>query len=317
MDYRSEFLRINQQACESLGIAFRNRKLAFLTERGRLKQLRIQTGFLIEEYFFNLCTVLKVNLLIECGAHDATTSMKFTKTQGRSALAFEANPYVYERFKSNINPRLIEYVNIGLASQPGSLQLNIPSHTPKSWSMQSSFSKTIEFSDFEQVTVNVDSLDNLASRKIEVTSTALWIDVEGFGYSVLEGASEILRNKNCKLIFIEVQDRAFWDNEQNALEICKYLSDFDFIPIVRDCPLADLYNIIFVKSPEIGKILTITNRFWFDSTRIRPIFWDARPFRFYLSLLKRFILFLGARRFDATIHRISKFFGSRSSSDSK
>lgn len=234
---------------------------------------------------------------------------------GRSAIAFEANPYVYARIQTSIKSGLVEYVNLGLASKPGALQLNIPTHQPRSWSMQSSFNKTFEFSNFETVAVKVDNLDNRVLSKVAMTPSAIWIDVEGYGYSVLEGASKILGNRNCKLIFIEVQDRAYWDNERNAMEICEYLSRFNFVLLVRDSPWAELYNIVFVKADAIGKTLTLTNRFWFDSSRIRPSFLDRKPLRHYLSLLKKSILELSGDRLGRIIHKISRIFGSKSSGD--
>jgi FkbM family methyltransferase len=312
---KSEFLRVSQQASSSLGVAYRNKKFALLSPEGRLKQLRIQTNFLSENLFFDLCAELEIRLLLECGAHDAIISTKFVNVAGRFAVAFEANPYVYARFQTSIKSDVIDYVNLGLASKPGTLQLNIPTHQPRSWSMQSSFNKTFEFSAFETVAVKVDNLDNLVMSKVAMTPSAIWIDVEGYGYSVLNGASEILASGNCKLIFIEVQDRAYWDNERNAMEICEYLSGFNFVPLVRDSPLAELYNIVFVKADVIGKTLTLTNRFWFDSSRIRPSFFDRKPLRHYLSLFKKSILELSGDRLGRIIHKISRTFGSKSSGD--
>ena len=316
MNGKSEFLRLNEQAISSFSIAYTRRTPTLLTKEQRFKELRVKTGVLIEKYFFDLCEILNSQLLLECGAHDAATSKKFVGlSENRKAIAFEANPFVFERFQSTIKNDSIRYVNIGLADTLGELTLNIPAHTPKSWSMQSSFDNNPKFSNFLQVKVNVDLLDNLVLNEISQNSTAMWIDVEGFGFSVLTGATKILSAKACKVIFIEVQDSAIWEQEQNAIEICSFLSGFGFVPLVRDYPLVDLYNIVFVKEDILPLAITLTNRFWFDFSRIRP-----RPFRFkspiyLLSRIKGVLLKFGGGYFASAIHRVSRVAGSRSSRD--
>lgn len=61
MNNKSEFLRVSQQASSSLGVAYGNRRLALLSAEVRLKQLRIQTNFLSEDLFFDLCAELKLD----------------------------------------------------------------------------------------------------------------------------------------------------------------------------------------------------------------------------------------------------------------
>jgi hypothetical protein len=41
--------------------------------------------------FFDLSSKLGIIQIIECGAHDAATSMRFTSKEGTGALAIEAN----------------------------------------------------------------------------------------------------------------------------------------------------------------------------------------------------------------------------------
>jgi FkbM family methyltransferase len=208
----NNLIDLNRHTIAITSICFKNRKLALLSSQARLRNIRIETGKLIEKYFFDICDNLSINLLVECGAHDAAISVKFcSKDNDRQAIGFEANPFVVARFGPYIKNENIKYLNIGLAEHPGTLTLNIPSHSPKSWTPQSSFARNLEFDKFDTVNVPVDNLDNLILKynsELGTTCAAIWIDVEGFGWEVLNGAKSLLSSNLYKVIFIEVQDIA-------------------------------------------------------------------------------------------------------------
>lgn len=317
----NSFINLNQHTVAVTSICFQNRKLALLSKQARLRNIRIETGHLIEKYFFDICDNLSINLLVECGAHDATISVKFcAKNSDRHAISFEANPYVVARFEPNIKNEKIKYLNIGLAEHPGILKLNIPSHSPKSWTPQSSFSRNLEFDKFDTVDVEVNNLDYLTSKydpQLHTTSAAIWIDVEGFGWEVLNGAKNILSSSLYKVIFIEVQDKPLWENEKTASQICSFLEGYNYVPIVRDCPLASLYNIVFVKKEYTEQIVELTNNFWFDFARIKPAFYEKKSIRASLGKIKNKLILLSPNYFKKLLHKISALFGSKSSKEIK
>ena len=74
----------------------------------------------------------------------------------------------------------------------------------------------------------------------------MWIDVEGSNKEVLNGASEVL--KNSQLIYIEVEDKKFWENQWLSDDVIKFLNTYNLIPIGKDFEdFLGQYNLIFIK----------------------------------------------------------------------
>lgn len=314
------FINLSRQSALAAGIASSNQKYSLISKQARLRLIRIKSGHLIEKYFYLLCNKLSINLLIECGAHDASTSVKFCgSNKNRKAIAFEANPHVVNRFNSEIRNSRIQYLNIGLASAPGKLKLHIPKDAPGSWTPQASFDKNLGFETSANVDIEVNTLDNLIPQFTHhhklLEPTALWIDVEGFAWEVLQGAQNILSSHFCKFIFLEVSDQKIWENEKSAAEIVDFLIKFDFLPVVRDCPLASLYNIVFVKRSEVDSLCEITNEFWFEFTRLKPGLYEKKSVRTYLSIIKNFLLELTPSLLHGKFEWIFAKLGSKSSQE--
>ena len=305
------------------GICFSNRKLALLTKQARWRQIRIETGKLIDNFILKSYEQLSIELLIQCGANKPTSALDFCRINPvNNAICFEANPYVAQKYSNDLLDNNIKYINIGLGSEPDKLKFFIPSGHPKEWSLQGSFSPAKHLNYSESFEVKVDALDNLLPPLLDIdpasldklASTALLIDVEGFSWNVLQGSRKILGLKSTKIIFIEVQDENFyWENERNALQISDFLADYDFVPIVRDCPTAQLYNIVFIKRPELEKLTELIDSYWFDFTQIRPSFFEHKDPRFYLSSIKKLMFSLIPKIFHNNLHKMFAFFGSKSS----
>lgn len=315
-----EFSNLSRITSLAAGIANRNQSLSIMSQQARLRAIRIKSGHLIEGYFYELCKHLKINSLIECGAHDAATSIKFCSfDQNNKAIAFEANPYVFKRFNSQIKTRNIQYLNLGVGKAVEKLKLNIPIHSPRSWTAQASFDVNLEIEMAEGVEIEVTTLDIMCSDFIagneSQSATAIWIDVEGFAWEVLNGAEQTLSSTRCKLIYIEVSDEKIWGNEKSALAICEFLKGFDYYPIVRDCPLANLYNIVFIKKTEIESIAQVTNKFWYDFARIKPGFYERKSIQVYLSKIKNCFVRLTPGIFLIGVEKIFAKLGSKSSEE--
>ncbi|MCX5681352.1 MAG: FkbM family methyltransferase [Candidatus Omnitrophica bacterium] len=81
---------------------------------------------------------------------------------------------------------------------------------------------------------------------------ALWIDVEGAGYEVLEGMSGI--QKNVSLIHIEVETKTFWKGQRLKPEVESLLDSMGFRFLGRGMPeeqhdLVYINKKIFDRSP--------------------------------------------------------------------
>jgi hypothetical protein len=85
----------------------------------------------------------------------------------------------------------------------------------------------------ETVPVRAVRLDSFLTDVLtSSTSTiALWIDVEGAGYEVLEGMDGI-RDRVC-LVHVEVETRAFWQGQRLWPDVEAMMRQLGFTPIAR------------------------------------------------------------------------------------
>ena len=88
--------------------------------------------------------------------------------------------------------------------------------------------------------VEKETLDRLHDTVDQ--SFCLWIDAEGHGYQVLQGATEVL--KKTQLIFIEVEKTEIWVDQKLDEDIISLLSE-DFEVLNRDDQYDKAYNIVF------------------------------------------------------------------------
>jgi FkbM family methyltransferase len=288
LDVNPYFQSLIQLAANAYGNSLSRNRFKLLSESSRHYLLQEATGVLMEDLFFDLAGKLGVIQIIECGAHDAATSIRFITKDGRRALAIEANPYVWEEHKDKFANSKIEYRSIGISNLVTTLDMNIPKHHNNNSSLEASLGRRKDFGSYRTVKIQVDKLDNVANAFIAGGSTCLWIDVEGFGGKVIEGAREILEHPNTKLIYIEVQDdQAYYDEESSAVEITRHLANFGFVPIARDYPIANLYNLLFVRVQDLGSCTTTLSKFWVYYSNLKIPHFRRRSVRDILASAKR------------------------------
>lgn len=319
----NNFLNLNRDTMIATGICHDNRRLALLTKQARWRQIRIETGKLIESFTTQIYRKLSLELLIQCGANEPSSAINFCNLNSNNrAICIEANPYIASKYVANNKNKNISYLNIGLGSEPGNLNFYIPEDHPKDWTLQGTFTPTKQLKYQKPFEIQVDTLDNLIPKNLGVDdlrssnfpNTALLIDVEGFSWEVLQGAKEILSLDKTKAIFIEVQDDNFyWEKEKNAMQISEFLEGYGFIPVARDYPTAPLYNIVFIKVTELDKLVEIINWFWFNFTQIKPNFIEFKDPRLILVRIKKLCFALIPKFLHRHLHIFFKFMGSKSS----
>jgi FkbM family methyltransferase len=290
LDPNPYFQSLIQTAANGYGSSLSGRRFTFLSESSRHYLLQEATGVLMESLFFDLASKLGITQIIECGAHDAATSIRFTSKEGTSALAIEANPYVHEKYKAKFANSRIDYRSMGVSNSTTTLEMNIPKHHSDDTSLEGSLHKRKDFNSYRTVSIQVDRLDNIAKEFIQGGLTCIWIDVEGLGGKVIEGANQILENTNVRLIYIEVQDdQAYYEEESSAIEIARQLANFGFVPIARDYPVANLYNLLFIKVDDLGTCTTVLSKFWVQYSNLKVPYFRKRSTRDILALTKKYI----------------------------
>ena len=95
---------------------------------------------------------------------------------------------------------------------------------------------------YESVAVAAVRLDGVLAA--ETGPLALWIDVEGAGYEVIEGIAG-LRERIC-VINLEIETQSFWQQQRLGADVVAALRELGFTPIARG-PGGDLqFDVVFV-----------------------------------------------------------------------
>lgn len=211
---------------------------------------------LIENLCYGLIENIKPDLLLEIGAFEGSFSKKMkTMLPASRIIAFEANPNVYAHFKNSFIGSGVEYLNYAVAKSSGVISLYIPKSIagkdmPIIGRMGSMLEVQLRDSKVEEVQVASIELDEfLIERKLESSSNAMWVDVEGAVDIVLSGASLAL--KNCSLIFCEVESSPVWKDQVLEGGVSEIFRINGFKKVARDCQKWFQHNIIFIKDSLI------------------------------------------------------------------
>jgi hypothetical protein len=73
----------------------------------------------------------------------------------------------------------------------------------------------------------------------------MWVDVEGYAFQVISGASKSLMQK-CLFAKIEVEDIPYWDNQHLADGVRQFMEANDFVEVANTDVGAKQYDILFV-----------------------------------------------------------------------
>jgi FkbM family methyltransferase len=208
----------------------------------------------LERLFHSLMLVLKPDVFIECGAFFAEASRKvkhaFPKTR---VVAFEANPYNYEKCRQRVDydKAGIEYIHSALSSERGEVTFKVQAtrdgkDLAKTTGRSSLFERNDAILTFESVTVPATTLDYFFTPL--PSKSVLWIDVEGAAGLVLRGGAELLETTD--MVFIEVEDKPLWDGQWLTRDVTRFLSRYGLVPIARDfeSPSRIQYNMLFIKN---------------------------------------------------------------------
>lgn len=312
----TEFLFLSQVYAFNYSQSLRKSRLSVLSTSRREFLIRNAYGKSTIELFFRLNRNLGISHLIECGANDASVSRRFLEEkEGRSALAIEANPFVYANYLAlNSNYPTLDYKQLGLSNKKGYMDFFIPNVTDKSQSIFGSFQKLPEFyTDYTSVEVELNTLDSLQMIRKKVSPSAMWVDVEGEAYKVFSGARKLLDSGYVKLIYCEVQESVHYKNEKSAIEIAEYLGKFGFVPIARDFPLANLYNLLFIHKDSMKDAISTLNSYWSSLSEIRAPAIEIRAPRESFAKLKKKIFGYIPKPLEFVAHKLFALAGSNSS----
>jgi FkbM family methyltransferase len=312
----AEFISLTRFYASIYASSLRKSKYCLLSSNRREFLIRNEFGKKTVELFFDLSLRFNASRIIECGANDATVSRRFIReAQGRSAIAIEANPFVYNHFKTLNSMEGINYLQMGLSNRRTLLEFNIPKVTELSTSIFGSFQKLPKYySDYSTVRIEADRLDNIIRQNSKTDAVSvMWIDVEGEAFKVLLGASRTLSSESLKMIYIEVQEADHYRDEKRAIEIASFLESYGFTPVARDFPLAELYNLLFLKDSTLINSIPVLSDYWASLEGIKAPKIEFRKPLITLSKIKTGIFKFAPKPLHDFLHLLFAFAGSRSS----
>ena len=223
------------------------------------------TGFL-RNLFINLNKSLEVNSFIEIGAHEASISIELKKLEIGNVYAFEANPFVYKKYASNLKELNISYENIAISEINGKVKISIPRFSEDLARPDSSLLKRSAEASYEEIEIESKTLDKVIIDN-SLKGISLWIDTEGLTLNVLQSAGKEIEKVN--LMLVEVEDINYWKNQGSAVDVFKYCYENNFVAVARDMDGRGQYNVIFVRDYEIAKIGGLISDYYKDLSKLK------------------------------------------------
>lgn len=211
----------------------------------------------VENTFHRLCAAVSPTLGVEIGAHEASFSRRIQKNlPGTKSVAFEANPYVHERFRAELAAAGVDYRHAAAAAEAGDVELTIPLEVRGQQrpidGTSGSLSLHKDAGDTTQVTVPAVRIDDAVSTGPDDTVVA-WIDVEGANQPVLESAVGLLQRT--VLVFIEVEDEEIWPGQWLDTDVAWFFAGLGMVPIFRDiqAPARHFQHNVVYAVPEVAE----------------------------------------------------------------
>lgn len=211
-----------------------------------VRPYRHRSGVIGDGLFRDMCTRLAIPNLLECGAYDAAASIIHMKGGGKRALAIEANPKVFERKTKRAADVGVDVLNVGLAAETGSLRFYLPEGQP--FPSAASFrAKNDRMASIEVLTRTVDDIIDAAPFD---EALAMWVDVEGYAFEVLQGARRTLASPQCQILKVEMEDTERWKDQRTMSDVAPAIEGFGFVPVFCDIEFVGQFNVVYVR-PEI------------------------------------------------------------------
>ena len=227
--------------------------------------LRRTTGNLLEKSFIQLSCAINPELSIEVGAHESSFSLEMKKNNPDiRSIAFEANPYVFEKYENNLVSNNIEYKHLAVSEVNGEVSFSIPTslngnEINSSNAISSLHQRNHKGFTYQTITVKSIRLDSYITK--EYQNIVLWIDVEGAQLNVINSTTEIWNNVSA--IYIEVENAEVWQGQNKDTEINSLLTQLGFIEVMRDNLARVQYNSIYIKQNLLSqsKIVEIIHQY--------------------------------------------------------
>jgi FkbM family methyltransferase len=209
------------------------------------KDMSFLLHFLKEQDFF-----------MDIGANVGVYSLLASGHNKCNSISIEPIPQTFQHLKNNIEINelnsMVNCINIGLSKQQEELYFTNDGDT---------VNHVVDKKGSNTTTVKVDTLDNIFPQEVS-SDSLLKIDVEGFEYNVLKGATNVLNNNNVKAIIIELngcsERYGLNDGMVDELLVQNGFEKYDYDPYTRELsPIPQFHteeNTLYIKETSIKEI---------------------------------------------------------------
>jgi FkbM family methyltransferase len=229
-----------------------------VTTYARTRELSVAE---LDAFFHELVVLARPSVFVEGGAFEADTSLRVAAAlPGCRVVAFEANPYVYDRFSAarDFPAGSVEYVHQALSDEPGTVVFRVVSAS------SSLADDRVQGYNSMLPRLGDDWLGDVEYEEVEVPATtldaafgdaggpaAMWLDVEGATGIVLAGAQDFL--DRCDVLKVEVEEAPFWKDQWLASDVVEALAKHGLIQVARDNQDEDQHNEVFVSERLLSR----------------------------------------------------------------
>jgi len=204
-------------------------------------------------------SALGTDASLEIGAHNAEYSLEMANIYGGeiSLCAIEASPRTHAYFSKKINYKDlgISYINALISDKEGATvfyEYLREGRDAGDW-VSSLLIRDVRLNgQLKRTRTSVKSIrgDTLIESKFKnKNKIALWIDVEGAQYEVLNSLSKSFNKGIINSVYIEVERKKFWPRQKMLVnDVIEFMNKYNFSHFLRDNQSVDQYNIIFINN---------------------------------------------------------------------
>jgi FkbM family methyltransferase len=207
-----------------------------------------------------LLWLLKPDVVLDVGSLDGSDSKRFRMLLPRTDIvAFEGNPYNYGAMLEDreIARKRIRVVNKLVSDTEGRRSFFV--QRPRAGEAHfnrgtSSLTRRDEAGlTSEEVRIDAVRIDSFLAQDYPMASrVALWIDVEGHAYSVIEGVSSA--KDRVKLMHVEVETAEVWAGQKVEADVLHLAEGMDYIVVARGVN-------------AVQRDLILANRAWYEAEK--------------------------------------------------
>jgi FkbM family methyltransferase len=209
-----------------------------------------------------LLWLLRPEIVLDVGSMDGSDSRRFRKLLPHAkVVAFEGNPYNYRAMTGDpeIGRVHIRVLNKLVCDDEGErvffVQRPVASAGHFNRGTSSLTRRNEDGVTTEEVRVDAVRIDSFWSREYPAAArVAVWVDVEGHAYTVLEGTRGA--RDRVKLMHVEVETSEIWPGQKVEEDVLHLAADMDFIPVARG-------------ANAVQRDVILVSRSWYTANRSR------------------------------------------------